>query len=591
MHKIILAIGWLICCLVVVDTGALAEAAQSPTPSPTTAGVSTAPEGLMSRLFAPGPLIEGHKDLEGSQCLKCHTLSEGVEVSSCLSCHKELLPSVQQKTGFHGRTKKSCIDCHSEHKGRNFDSTQVDSKRFQHQETGFDLDGKHAKIKCQECHLDVRSKKPIRPTDVRYFGQLRDCRSCHKKEDSHSFTRDFAVKDCSDCHGTKTWKEIHDFNHDKQTRFKLVGKHAHLVCLDCHREKDSKIQKYRWNDFEVRLCETCHASPHLQEFSSVLRTTPCQRCHSSESWRVDAQSVTGFKHNLDTQFKLTGKHEFLQCRKCHVPSDLKIVSEKKSIFKFSAKDKAFCSACHLGVHEKQFTKRMKTEDCSQCHSSVNFTERLPFNHQETGFLLSGKHEKVPCEKCHKPTAVAFRPPSTRMMSQFVIPGLRDLNCAACHQDPHTGSFGASCVDCHSDLGWKVTQNFHKNLKLQGVHLVLQCAECHRTERVLRGLSRDCQTCHQKDDVHQGRLPGCADCHGQSFWEAPTYRHSLSRFPLRGIHRTLECSECHAQGIYRGLPSRCVDCHLADAIAVTALRHVMPQMQECNRCHLNQFQFN
>jgi hypothetical protein len=64
------------------------------------AAVSAESEGVLNRLLAPGPLIGGHKDLEKSDCLKCHDAGKGVPDSKCLDCHKDIKVFVEQKKRF-----------------------------------------------------------------------------------------------------------------------------------------------------------------------------------------------------------------------------------------------------------------------------------------------------------------------------------------------------------------------------------------------------------------------------------------------------------------------------------------------------------
>src|SRR5579872_385210 len=89
-------------------------------------------EGLLNRLLAPGPLISGHQDLEKNDCLKCHEAGKGISPDKCMECHKVIKDEVAVKKGYHGLTDKTCIDCHSDHKGRDYDSTIVNEKTFDH---------------------------------------------------------------------------------------------------------------------------------------------------------------------------------------------------------------------------------------------------------------------------------------------------------------------------------------------------------------------------------------------------------------------------------------------------------------------------
>jgi hypothetical protein len=797
-------------------------------------------EGILNRLLAPGPLILGHKDLEGTDCLKCHDAGKGVPDTRCLDCHKEIRPFVQNKKGFHGLTQKTCIECHSDHKGRDFESAKVNESTFDHKATGYLLEGKHANIDCAKCHTATRGKKRTRPNEVSYFGTKASCLSCHKKDDPHRFKGDWAKKDCDSCHGLKSWKTQIRFDHEKDAHFKLIGKHAQVSCKDCHLPKNSKdsiykwpelktkeclschqdthgnrlnpkfrggkcevchnqdawkIQNfphekithyaiegahnklkctechkqtraalaegkksykwiiaksadevscktchkdihqdnlgpklragacevchnvqswkiknfdhkgitgyplngahfklectqchiqtkealtqgteafrwvglkqdclschkdfhlfggfksvkhpqpndclqchneskwkeihafdhnkdtrylidgkhigvtcakchitgtreparvtpkkpvgiYHWNELETKTCELCHASPHRNTFSPELLKKRCTECHVTDGWKV-AGTGKNFNHDKDSRFPLTGKHLELKCEECHK-------SGKKQVFRFPNADKKFCISCHENVHKEQFSSEFRERSCAECHSTKDFKTRYKFDHDQSRFQLRDKHAELKCSECHKPTGQFFKlksPSPNSPMSKFLFPELSAKNCEACHKDPHRGEFGKSCQECHNEKDWKRTRDFHKNFTLSGVHYSLQCTECHKNDRNLSGMSQNCSLCHQKDDVHNGSLPKCGECHRQHFWETAAFRHSLTAFPLRGTHRTLDCEACHATGIYRGTPTRCVDCHLKDAPTTDpqAPAHTMPGFQNCDQCHNN-----
>jgi hypothetical protein len=258
-------------------------------------------------------------------------------------------------------------------------------------------------------------------------------------------------------------------------------------------------------------------------------------------------------------------------------------------FVFGNAGKGFCVECHKSPHSGQFSAKFLNASCTQCHTNDNFTKRKPFNHNVTRFPLRFKHQSVKCEECHKPTKIILGQKPTRYKSRFVWKDLPVKDCQLCHEDVHKGEMGARCSDCHIEKGFDHTRNFHRNFTLSGVHYTLQCSECHIDNRRLGGLSEQCQICHIKDDVHNMTLPNCSDCHRQNFWEITSFKHSNSAFPLRGAHRTLTCASCHADGIYQGKPSNCIDCHRGDAAAVVFPNHSGPEFQQCSDCH-NQFIF-
>jgi hypothetical protein len=53
---------------------------------------------------------------------------------------------------------------------------------------------------------------------------------------------------------------------------------------------------------------------------------------------------------------------------------------------------------------------------------------------------------------------------------------------------------------------------------------------------------------------------CATPADAQFETANRQFHNQTSFPLDGRHRDLPCESCHRQGIYKGTPARCFDCH-------------------------------
>ncbi len=796
-------------------------------------------EGLLNKLLAPGPLIQGHEQLEKNDCLKCHDAGKGVPDTKCLNCHKPIQRFVDSKRGFHGLTTQSCRDCHSEHKGRKYDSIAIDEKTFEHAKlTGYSLDGKHAEIKCIECHKIFQKEPSVRAGKTRYFGTQASCVSCHKKDDIHFFKGTYAQKDCVECHGLKSWKSDIKFDHKKDAGYEIKGKHLDLKCAECHQIKTkNKISSiYKWPNLKQAQCLTCHQDQHKNNLSKKYQNGNCLTCHSLQTWSIpkfdhkitnyplrgkhfeikciechkqNQKSVTltkekGFKfqglrqqcltchqdyhrfnqlktkhfgnpnacqachtesdwkttpkfdHNIHTRYPIDGEHSKLNCLECHTTQDKnkKIIAsvyrwpkltdktceschktphtgqfskallqkactechvttgwfnmkngkgfdhaktrfpltgshekvrcatchgpQGKQIFKFKTVESKFCIDCHKNIHTQQFSTKINSNACFDCHSTVNFKQLKTFDHSKTKYPLEGAHEKLKCSECHVPTQIriALAPPNIKSsvpvtkpieltLAQFKFPHVSKSDCLSCHtdyhkkqlgpicldchnldtwkkvkfdhnkqsnfmlrhkhvdvkciechkpirgefvklksetrqatkykpipdtcitchKDVHRGEFGAKCQECHTEKGWKITKNFHKNFSLTGVHFSLECAECHSDNRKLSGLSQQCITCHAKDDVHSGTLPQCQECHRQQFWEVTGFKHSLTRFPLRGAHRTLDCMECHKTGTYKGLSSACFQCHTAPSVPD---HNLFPNKNSCNECHTNQF---
>ena len=130
-------------------------------------------------------------------CKDCHYPSKKYRdaPTKCNSCH--------QKADKHkGSLGPECQNCHEE---KDWKTTH-----FDHSKTKFDLLGKHKEVKCKACHLNDKFKETPKL-----------CNECHKKDDKHKGT--FGPK-CETCHNETSWKEI-IFDHDKKTKYPLLGKH------------------------------------------------------------------------------------------------------------------------------------------------------------------------------------------------------------------------------------------------------------------------------------------------------------------------------------------------------------------------------
>jgi hypothetical protein len=125
----------------------------------------------------------------------------------------------------------------------------------------------------------------------------------------------------------------------------------------------------------------------------------------------------------------------------------------------------------------------------------------------------------------------------------------------------------------------------------GAHRNTPCASCHASLDFSKEQT-PCAGCHE--DVHRGELGAdCAGCHTtRSFIDRSRMekQHQFTRFPLTGIHLSLDCESCHpgaaaGQLSFVQTPTECEACHLAQALAVTDPDHSNPSFSnECGQCH-------
>lgn len=506
--------------------------------------------------ISPGDLTSAHAELEGmSNCTACHVLGQKVTDAKCLECHKEIQSLLDQKRGFHSSTEtvnKDCAECHSEHHGRKFDMMRFDQENFDHDLTGYILDGKHATIECRDCHKsDYIADLEIRKREETFLGLEQDCLSCH--DDFHQNT---LSNDCLSCHDTEAFRPAPRFDHDN-ANFQLQGAHIEVDCIECHAMETRNGKEFQvFTDIPHGLCIDCHDDPHEEHFD-----VSCTQCHNENAW-TSFIGDTGFDHNT-TDFRLKGSHQTVGCFECHTNTD-----EARLIFQdrigIPEND---CISCHEDVHEGKFGT-----SCVDCHNEESWlalNNMDQFNHDLTDYPLEGRHIGVDCKECHE--------------GSYTEP-IDFSQCQNCHEDYHMGEFvennvAPDCVECHSlNKGFEQTlytveRHEDSEFPLIGGHTATPCFACHISEDrwTFRNIGLACWECH--DDIHQGQfavngITDCESCHDSFDWYPRNFDHNETAFPLDGKHAEVDCRECHipstpgetASIIYKIEKFECIDCH-------------------------------
>jgi hypothetical protein len=207
------------------------------------------------------------------------------------------------------------------------------------------------------------------------------------------------------------------------------------------------------------------------------------------------------------------------------------------------------------------------------------------NHDKTNFPLVGQHRTVACRDCHLKGIFEGTPTA----------------CEACHwerrqDDRYKLQLGLHCGDCHTPQSWKDVAPAKWNhtdvtgFRLEGVHLTLDCADCHR-ENGLGKTTADCFVCHQEifksakepDHVAAGFPTQCELCHrSTATWQGAVFSH---KFLLVGRHKVTACSDCHQSGQYIGLSTACASCHLKDYNGTNNPNHKQAGFPtDCVVCH-------
>jgi hypothetical protein len=359
--------------------------------------------------------------------------------------------------------------------------------------------------------------------------QLQDPESLHG-----ALTGGGKLYSCRDCHSehlgsaaSLTIVDPQTFPHDA-TGYALEA-HRQLPddrafsCADCHGSDPTR--------FDPAVCADCHGdldSVYLQAHREAFGSG-CLGCHDG----LDTYGQ-GFDHG-QTPFPLEGRHAHVACAECHLgarsSADLQATSRE-------------CSDCHLtdDAHDGEFG-----QDCAGCHTPEAW-ELAIFDHNQTAFTLTGRHQGLDCRDCHVENVYRGTP----------------QDCYSCHQgdDAHDGQLGQQCAGCHTPEGWERATFDHNQAAfvLTGRHQGLDCRDCH-VESIYRGTPQACISCHRGDDAHEGQFGhDCAACHNAEGWDEVTFDHSLAAFALTGAHLDVDCLQCHIGGSFRGTPAACADCH-------------------------------
>ncbi len=390
--------------------------------------------GLLSDQRGPTSLggVYTHAETE-DKCAACHTAPWEKETSSdrCMDCHANL---AQSENNFMvmmvAQTRHTpCIDCHTEHKGRDGELSKMDLTDFDHLLSGFKLQS-HIETSsgtvftCYECHT---------PQFTSFDQGV--CLECHTQADA-AFTQDHTGlygADCTACHdGVETYGK--DFDHSS-LQFPLEGKHSEAECQACHENARQRMDLYN----TPQECIQCHVEDdgHQGEHGSQ-----CSFCHNAGFW----EGASLYHH--ESRFPLVGAHRQVTCEQCH----------PEGVFENTPLS---CIGCHQeqNEHNGRFG-----ETCSTCHAPTRW-ENTHFDHVLSASAHGGMYSNAECRNCHGP---AFKTtPNT---------------CEECHAEPaiHAGMFDEKCKVCHTPDGWVPAKydGEHSFPMEHGAETANTCETCH-----------------------------------------------------------------------------------------------------------------
>lgn len=370
------------------------------------------------RVFSPGELstanktgaiyggVSSHAALV-TDCAACHAApwEKTTMAQRCLDCHTDIAAQFTNPAKLHSTPQfQNCRDCHVEHRGATANLTLVRELTVNHDLFGFSLVRHQTKpdnqpFACTDCHTESLN---------RFAAET--CVECHQQND-RTFT-ELHIADygdnCQACHNGVDRFSKDVFDHNK-SQFPLLGQHAQTACTACHQEvKD--LDGFKQAPSECVDCHLQH-NPHPPSFGN-----DCAACHNSDSWQTEI-----FDHNLSS-FKLTGKHQAVACKDCHI----------NNVFRGTPQT---CVGCHAkdDVHLGNFGK-----DCAACHQTDSwqrgpFVHTFPLDHGGGGIIACATCHTDPatyktytCYNCHNPVDIKRIHVFAEMMASDIT------DCVRCH---------------------------------------------------------------------------------------------------------------------------------------------------------------
>jgi nitrate/TMAO reductase-like tetraheme cytochrome c subunit len=356
------------------------------------------------------PLFGAHIQVD---CLGCHSTGYFGTPNLCEDCHIQDYQAASDPDHKVFGFPTNCEICHNENQwgGTSFDHLA---------ESGFALNGAHATILCNSCHVNNQVS-----------GLPRDCIRCHEGDynsvdDPNHVQAQFSF-DCLECHSEQSWTPA-TFDHSK-TNFPLTGTHLTISCIDCHTNG-----QYTGTPTD---CISCHETDYNNStdpnHQAAGYPVQCENCHNTTNWD-DAD----WDHN-QTQFPLTGAHVTISCIDCH----------KNDQYTGLPGD---CYSCHDNDYNATSDPNHQSAgfpvQCEDCHNTNNW-EETTWDHDAQYFpIYTGKHREA------------------------------WDNCVDCHLNP--GDYGAfECILCHehsdqADLADKHDEEQDYEYESQA------CYSCHPT---------------------------------------------------------------------------------------------------------------
>ncbi len=244
-----------------------------------------------------------------------------------------------------------------------------DDVAFDHGGTGFPLLGRHAIVRCSQCHGDT----------VTFSGQPGACAECH--EDPH---RGAMGAVCTRCHDERGWEARARLQAHRDTRFPLAGAHAVADCTACHGR--ARQETYRGTP---TACVACHDADRRRpgvepDHIAAGFRAQCDACHTQYAWQP-----ARIEHDLF--FPLRGAHATAACEDCHAGGRYGGTS-------------SLCFSCHASSYNAASSPPHAAQSfdhrCGKCHDDLSWLPTKAGWHEGYFPIASGEHRGLACNQCH-----------------------------------------------------------------------------------------------------------------------------------------------------------------------------------------------
>ncbi len=581
-----------------------------------------------------------HASPSPTPCASCHVSNNyTLNSADCMGCHQAAWNTTPSfggnvpdhiKAGF-PTTAAACAQCHT--------ITKWADGKFDHTAFGFPLTNSHALVanggkvpSCASCHINNNYSLTTLLSDCGNSG-------CHlstwqqTNNPTHSTSGPtFAVANCSTCHNTISWTAA-AFDHST-TGWALTGSHQMapagkvVACTDCHVGNNYTFTVANTD------CYGCHQAAWQStttmggavpnHITAGFPTAQCTTCHNTTTW------TSTFNH-ATTGFPLTNAHQMapagkvVACTDCHINNNYTLAT---------APTDCGNSGCHLTTWQQTNNPVHSSAgapyaaaNCSTCHNTITWTTAT-FDHNTTGFPLTGSHQMAPagkvvaCTDCHVGNNYTLTAANTDCYGCHQVAWQSTMTLGGVVPNHVAAGFPTSqCSTCHTTTTWTSTFNHATTgFPLTNAHQMAPagkaatCASCHiNNNYTLTIAPTDCGNsgCHlttwqqTNNPAHVSAgapfaAANCSTCHSTITWTTATFNHSTTGWPLTGSHqlvpagKVVACTDsfCHVGNNYKlAAPADCSVCHQAALLSTQTLGGAVPDhiklafpVSQCATCH-------